>query len=643
MANNLNMKYTTGENLLSLLSQVTTSLNNKINNIPNVEINNNGNFEIKGVDTNVKAKGQDGKTLTGIECDKSNNIIITSSDGTTSNVGNLNTTVSGGIASEDGLGEVRYYNNKFQYKYNNNWVDMVVTDDNKIIKLLTPQPMRNFKVFYDSVANNVSLTLLPPLDTTLNKNVICYIEKVVVRRKKDSIPTDVNDGEEVLVLTREHFKDYKTNPYIDETFQGAVGETWYYGAFPVSKLGLVNLDCIKKIIPSIIYGFTIDQNESDPSSMITYIENNIDYKPVYMNYSSGIFDYGDWKNVWFIKNLKPVMLNYDGTVAYELDKNDYTKKKDGSDSDITDTSFEGNVMIGIPKVYYKIVDNGDETANVYFSEYQVDNDYHCWSHLDNDGKEISYCYMSAYESSLDTAQRLRSISGLTPSASISASNSMTYAKNNHDDTWNIGVLSDRMLINLLLILISRNTNTQKVFGNGNSNSSAVLKNGTLDQKGMFYGYSTTNQAVKVFGIENYWGNLRKWTAGYISGNSKNALIKMTYSQTDGSDTIGYNTDGTGYISVPQYSENTARWIKKMYFSPFGFFPKDQGSSSTTYYCDVLYGYSNYYASLGGSYLNGSYCGAFDICFYYGSNSTDYNFGAGMLSCKPSLATQTSQS
>jgi hypothetical protein len=84
------------------------------------------------------------------------------------------------------------------------------------------------------------------------------------------------------------------------------------------------------------------------------------------------------------------MLNYDGTVAYELDKNDFSLKVDGTPSDITDSSFEGNVMIGIPKVYWKIVDNGDNTANVYIANKRIDDSYHCWSHIDNNGDEIPY-------------------------------------------------------------------------------------------------------------------------------------------------------------------------------------------------------------------------------------------------------------
>lgn len=51
--------------------------------------------------------------------------------------------------------------------------------------------------------------------------------------------------------------------------------------------------------------------------------------PAAMNYSAGRFDFGDWGNVFFVKNNYPAMVKYDGTEDYKLDPNDHTKKADG--------------------------------------------------------------------------------------------------------------------------------------------------------------------------------------------------------------------------------------------------------------------------------------------------------------------------
>ena len=53
-------------------------------------------------------------------------------------------------------------------------------------------------------------------------------------------------------------------------------------------------------------------------------------------------------------------------IDYELDKNDYTKKIDGTDSDVANDSYAGNAMVGIPKVYWKIVNNGDNIVKNFF-------------------------------------------------------------------------------------------------------------------------------------------------------------------------------------------------------------------------------------------------------------------------------------
>lgn len=56
-----------------------------------------------------------------------------------------------------------------------------------------------------------------------------------------------------------------------------------------------------------------------------------------------------WKQ--FKKEIKctPVMMKYNGTVDYELDPNDYTKKKDGTPSDINNNKYNGNVMMQYQK------------------------------------------------------------------------------------------------------------------------------------------------------------------------------------------------------------------------------------------------------------------------------------------------------
>ena len=454
----------------------------------------------------------------------------------------------------------------------------------------------------------------------------------------------------VLEIDRKDFGTYKNKPYIDVIDGASVGDVYCYKAFPVANTGaianLVDNEVSCTIKDYWLFGFKLDQNESDPSSMIEYIEDNENYHSAYMNYSTDMFDYGDWKDVWFIRDLKPCMLNYDGTVAYELDKNDYSLKADGTPSDIANNSFGGNAMVGIPKVYWKIVDNGDDTANIYFSNKKVDDDFVCWSHIDNNGNEIDYCYMPIYNGS-NVSSKLRSLSGKTPIDSQTADTEITLAKANNltsDVIWYTEVFSDRMLINLLLLLIGKSTDTKTVFGAGNNNAyvstsnTGVKNTGTMNTKGLFWGNQDNVSGVKIFGIENWWGNQLRRIAGWINdkGNQK---IKMTYRQMDGSSIDGYNTDGSGYIAIG-CTPNGANggYISKMTVTKNGLIPTVASGSATTYYTNGMYFRNSQvnYAVAGGGTTNGLLVGAFYTNLHNLASYTQWNSNTS-ISCKP-LAT-----
>lgn len=594
------------------------------------------------------AQGEDGRSITSITTDENNNVFVTFSDDVTENIGKLNFDAQADFLTTNGFGNLRFTDNKFQYydEETSQWVDTHVTPDNSYIITLTPQPMEKFIATCNPDTMNVELKIDESNDTVVDGQTLCIVEKIIIRRKKDEAPIDENDGELVLAIERKDFGTYKNRPYVDVIDGVAVGDKYYYKAFPISNTGVI-ANMVDNITSCTIkdywlFGFKLDQLESDPASMITYIEDNANYKSAHMNYAYDGFNYGDWEDAWFIQDLKPCMLNYDGTVAYELDKNDYSKKNDGTPSDIANDFFGGNAMIGFPKVYWKIVDNGDDTANIYFANKKADDDFVCWSHIDNNGNEIDYCYMPIYNGSI-VDSRLRSLSGKTPTHSNTVETEHTYAKANNktsDVIWFTEVFSDRQLVNLLLLLIGKSTDTQSVFGNGHYDSgssvSSLLATGTLNNKGLFYGTNGTGKGVKVFGIEHWWGNQWRRIAGWIvdKGNQK---IKKTYGQTDGSTVDGYNTDGSGYISIGCTPvEVSGVYISKMTVIENELIPTISMGSATTYYPDGLWVKNSQvtYASVGGRAGIGLYAGA--LCFNLGSinvGATDWGCGAS-ISCKP---------
>ena len=598
-------------------------------------------------------KGEKGTSISSITKDSDDNIIFTFTDGTTQSIGKLPVDIQGDFLSSAGIGNLRYYNGHFQYydTATSTWIDTSVTPSNVYIMNMIPQEMKSIFGVYDVDLGKYKLKWEEPDDTVIDGQVACVVEKVIIRRKLGSVPTSETDGDLVIEVKRKDFGTYKNEYFVDTILSPSNGDVYYYKAFPMSTTGFYNTNSANetegiKCKNYNLYGFKLDQNESDPASMITYLSDcdNALFISAKMNYTTDTFDYGDWADAWFIKNLKPCMLKYDGTVDYELNPNDYTKKLDGTASDIANASYGGNAMVGIPKVYWKIVDNGDNTANIYICDKKIDSDFHCWSHIDNNGNEIDYCYLSAYVG-CNISSKLRSISGQSPMTNQSGTTEINYAKSNNigsDIIWYTGLFNDWMLINILLFLIGKSTDSQTIFGTGNNNTyvsasnTGVKKSGTMNTKGLFWGSNDNASGVKVFGIENFYGNVWKRIGGWINDKGTQK-IKMTYGQSDGSTVDGYNTDGAGYIVIGNSTPigTDGGYVSKVLFNENGLIPTTANGSQTTYYCDGLWFNNSQvdYAFVGGDYSGASLVGALCSNLYAAASYASNSLGAA-LSCKP---------
>ena len=115
---------------------------------------------------------------------------------------------------------------------------------------------------------------------------------------------------------------------------------------------------------------------------------------------------------------------------------------------------------------------------------------------------------------------------------------------------------------------------------------------------------------------------------------------MTYGQSDGSTTDGYNETGSGYISIGGSIPigTNGGYIGKMLITDNGLIPTITGGSATTYYCDGLWFKNSQvdYAYVGGASYGASPVGALCSSLDAASSNTSWAVGAA-LSCKP-LAT-----
>ena len=394
-----------------------------------------------------------------------------------------------------------------------------------------------------------------------------------------------------------------------------------------------------------LYAFHINGNESDPSSKVTYLEDARGMTPAHMNYSTGKFDYGSWEDAFFMP--RPCAVLQTGTVDYYLNPDNYAQKADGTASDITNTSYAGNFMVEWGKngkrIYYKVVpDKNDVTSGtVYISDEKVDPDFHDWSFINNQGVEVDHFYTPIYNGSV-VSNVMRSLSGQAVSKNLTAQQEIDACKLNNktsDVLWFNEVLCDRILINFLLILIGKSTDTQTVFGRGLDTGGETAFNnyttGALNNKGLFCGYNDGTHAVKVFGMENYWGFQWRRTSGYmlVDGDQR---IKLTYGNQDGSVATAYNTTGENYISIGITPTGTSGgYIDVMNFNEYGMFGKSLNGSATTHYCDGLYFNTSgiRFTCFSGSSSDGVRCGAFNVALSGLSSRVGWDVGTS-LSFKP---------
>ena len=380
------------------------------------------------------------------------------------------------------------------------------------------------------------------------------------------------------------------------------------------------------------FGYRIDKNNSDPATRVEYLFDAVGKTPAHMDFENDVFDYGDWANVWFVKDNKPLMLKSDGTVDYYLNPDNYDEKEDGTASDVANTSYDGNAMAQIPLIWIKRYEDENYCYEI-ISNTQEDEDFKAYAHTRADGTIADYFYWGLFGAS-GNATKMRSLSGQTRANTLPVQSFIDGAQANGSD-WYIHTWSQRECIRTLLILIGKSTDTQAVFGTGNCCSalsfSSVKTTGTLKDKGQFYGSSANNQQVKVFHIEAFWGDQWTWTAGVINNNGT-IYAKMT-PEGDGyrvTDVTGYTNTG---IIVP-----LSGYIKDCSCSEYGMIAKTTDGSGITYYPDYIWNYTvsntnwlNYLFCGAGVAYPSAIGGAFSAFLSYAPSFASWDIGGG-LSC-----------
>ena len=457
-------------------------------------------------------------------------------------------------------------------------------------------------------------------------------------------------------VDKETGKGLSTNDYTSEdkakvaAIQTVSASSKYAGGTEIGSVTINDVET-KFYTPHVshIYGFHIDGAESVPSAKITYLADAVGMTPAHMDYTNDVFDYGSWENAFFMP--RPCMLKSDGTVDYYLDPDDYTKKLDGTASDVANEQYDGNAMMEWGKdgrkIWYKIVPDANDatSASVYIADYQADANFVDYPFHNFQGVSGNHFYTPIYNGSLDANNKLRSISGKQVMASKTATQEVSYAEaNNPANTpiWNIEVYADIVLITLLLWLMGKSTDSQTVFGRGvESGSQAACeayRTGAGNTKGLFYGDDGSSTLVKVFGMENFWALQWRRYVGHLLIDGTQ-YVKMTYGQEDGSTGNGFNLTGTGYKSKGHTPEGTSgQYMELQEYDADGFYPKkanNTNASASKHYCDYFY-FNNSGTRVpvrGGTSYNGAPCGVSAVNLSGAASGADWGLGAA-VSCKP---------
>lgn len=342
----------------------------------------------------------------------------------------------------------------------------------------------------------------------------------------------------------------------------------------------------------------------------------------------------------------------------------------GDEGYIEDGS-NGQVMVYQPKFYYMvcplIIDKQEgglgyhlRKANYYISDKPKDGFKVHPAFFNEDGQEVDYVLMSAFEGSIydtsanayllgdeqvmkETEDKFSSIAGARPASgykqNLTRPNVEAMAKNRGIGWHSLGIKIASM--EQLLMMIELGTmNTQTGIGQGVisipwetepdktcsyaavTGSTSALGNGTGQAaKTITYngGVATTNTnngltSISYRGVENFWGNIWKFVYGvnfyYKAGEPFVGYICKDFnyaeSKKDGNyESMGFSCPSkNGYISAMGYSEN-CDWV---------FFPSEVEGNSSVPVGDYYYQNNTWegyrIALLGGGWNGGSGAGGF---------------------------------
>ena len=397
------------------------------------------------------------------------------------------------------------------------------------------------------------------------------------------------------------YNGFQPNIIVGQNTLGSiqVGSSVVERVYSGNSLVYAKTDAYEAIPSEVI--FELHQiNEDTQTYPIVYSGKSANFSGI--TYSNSTPDLGGWKD-WIDAHFTPVMLRSNGTVAYELNKDNQNYKKDGTTaSDVANINYDGNAMLRIKKFYIScstaVVGSGSSAYSVHtvkISDTKKDSSYTCWGFVDANGKEKDYVYYALYNCHKDSNNKLRSISGVTlndsrPGNQLLSYNDIVAAAKANGTGWDISNLALENAIGLVIMMIYKSVNptfiNQEYVDLYKQAMSVYQVTGTRNADGGFP-YVTASQKQKALWIESFWrsyDNINQswpWINGLASlrtGTGSNDFLPYYRKQPPYDDftTISNWTPMSSTTPHAYMSDAVSHELKTVMFYDNIMFPKDDG-------------------------------------------------------------------
>ena len=506
------------------------------------------------------------------------------------------------ISTEAGVHGIRWYDGKLQAKSGETWKDISTGSDGG-----APANVSGLA----ATAGNKEVTIVwsDPADSVIEGVTVSKWAGSKLVRKEGAYPTDVTDG--ILLVDNKIRDTYKTTGYIDTGLTN--GTTYYYAVFPYSDTGAVNKDEANRVsaVPraSVKYGVIWHHTQSSP--VCERIDDSINYSATATNgATAGVSDF-DGKPIY--KDIKVCNVVNRAVVAYEGDAG---FKRDGTN---------GDVMVEIPKFYYKVTDDGTnrtyEISNTALDGFNVAPRH---APCDDFPNGLNKIYVGAYE----VSAAYKSISGAAPLVSETLPAFRTgftgRGAGYHMMDW-----ATQFEIQILYLVEFATWNSQLVVGNGNVSTTAAIATGGSDSVTGLTGCSDMSSsalAVKYRGMENLWGNILEWRDGI---NFDNSTIYICINPSKYASDTATNYTKLGYTKAASNGYISALGVDTS--MPWAQISTGVDGSVSTYLCDYYWQNSGWrVADAGGSWSGGSDAGLFCLYSYHASSDSYADVGSRLL-------------